>query len=89
MALVYCLGISEDTRVNVNKIYDFVLVLNKEGFVASYYVEKSEFTVITGLSGMDHPVRLCLLALRISILRGRKGAGLPLTALSLMENNFS
>ena len=23
MALVYCLGISEDTRVNVNRIYDF------------------------------------------------------------------
>ena len=59
-----------------------VLVLNKGGVVTSYYVEKDGFTVITGFIQKGSSDDLCRLIRRISILKGRRGAGTLLTALS-------
>ena len=59
-----------------------VLVLNKDGVVTSYYVEKDGFTVIAGFIRMVHPAHLCRLIRQISISKGKKGAGTLLTALS-------
>ena len=59
-----------------------VLVLNKGGVVTSYYVEKDGFTVITGFIQKGSSGDLCRLIRQISILKGRRGAGTLLTALS-------
>ena len=59
-----------------------VLVLNKDGVVVSYYVEKDGFTVITGFIRMGSSGALCRLIRQISISKGKRGNGLPLTALS-------
>lgn len=52
-----------------------VLVLNREGEITAYYVEKEGFTVIAGFIALAHPGRCFPLKLRIFILKAKQEAG--------------